>query len=119
MICDIGCSLCEDMPFPDDTTGWPRLIRCLIFVVIFCKRALLLVANLRKVIHEIRHPMGLRHPVFTASVSVGVIAVCGGVWQCVTVCCSLLQSVGLCCIVLHFSPLRLSVHLQRVDAYTT
>jgi len=38
---------------------------------------------------NVRHPMGLRHPV----------SVCG-VLQCVAVCCSVLQCVAVCCSVL-------------------
>ena len=44
-------------------TGWRRLIGCLKLQVIFRKRATNYRALWRKMTHEQRHPMGLRHPV--------------------------------------------------------
>ena len=44
-------------------TGWRRVIGCLISIIIFRKRALYLVALLRKMTCNLRHTMSLRHPV--------------------------------------------------------
>jgi len=44
-------------------TGWRRVIGCLILIGHFPHKSPVLVANLRKVIYEIRHPVRLRHPV--------------------------------------------------------
>jgi len=46
----------------DNCTGWRRLIRCLKLQVIYRKRATDYRALLRKMTHEDRHPMTLRHP---------------------------------------------------------
>jgi len=53
------------------------------------------VANLRKVIYEIRHAMGLRHPVCMGG---GVLMEYGSVWQCVlcVVMCGVCGNV--CCV---------------------
>jgi len=53
----------EQMPGAIGSTGWRRLIGSLIFIGIFRKRALNLVALLWKMICNLGDPMSLRHPV--------------------------------------------------------
>jgi len=59
------------------TTGWRRVLRCLVFIDIFRKRALSSVALLRKMTCNLRHLMDLRHPVAVRSPRIGGLAETG------------------------------------------